>query len=104
MKKYFQKATALLMAVTMASSLTACGGDTAGAPESDAAAENTSEETASQTESGEASESTGDTVQEATGDPFMKFAEPVEIHIGQQAYPTLKFPDGDTNEDNVYTR
>lgn len=37
-------------------------------------------------------------------DPFMKFDEPVEIHIGQMAYPTLKFPNGDTNENNVYTR
>ena len=37
-------------------------------------------------------------------DPFTKFDEPVEIHIGQQAYPTFKFPEGDTNEDNVYTR
>lgn len=41
---------------------------------------------------------------EGEADPFMKFDEPVEIHIGQQAYPTMKFPEGDTNEDNVYTR
>lgn len=41
---------------------------------------------------------------EETVDPFMKFDEVVEVHIGQQAYPTLKFPEGDTNEDNVFTR
>lgn len=37
-------------------------------------------------------------------DPFMKFDKPVTIHVGQQAYPTQKFPEGDTNEDNVFTR
>lgn len=37
-------------------------------------------------------------------DPFMKFDEVVEVHVGQQAYPTLKFPEGDSNEDNVFTR
>ena len=41
---------------------------------------------------------------EETADPFMKFDHVVEVHIGQQAYPTLSFPEGDTNEDNVYTR
>jgi multiple sugar transport system substrate-binding protein/putative aldouronate transport system substrate-binding protein len=34
----------------------------------------------------------------------MKFEKPVTIHVGQQAYPTQKFPGGDTNEDNVFTR
>lgn len=37
-------------------------------------------------------------------DPFMKFDHVVEVHIGQMAYPTLPFPQGDTNENNVYTR
>lgn len=37
-------------------------------------------------------------------DPFMKFDDVVEVHIGQIAHPTLKFPEGDTNEDNVFTR
>lgn len=41
---------------------------------------------------------------EETNDPFMKFDHVVEVHVGQQAYPTLKFPEGDTNEDNVFTR
>ena len=36
--------------------------------------------------------------------PFKKFDKPVTIHIGQQAYPTQKFPSGDTNENNVFTR
>lgn len=41
---------------------------------------------------------------EETPDPFMKFDDVVEVHIGQMAYPTQAFPDGDTNEDNVFTR
>lgn len=41
---------------------------------------------------------------EETPDPFMKFDHVVEVHIGQMAYPTQAFPDGDTNEDNVFTR
>lgn len=64
---------------------------------------------AASTENGSASssggtESTASAASEEKADPFKKFDEPVEIHIGQMAYPTLGFPEGDTNEDNVYTR
>lgn len=100
MKKYVKKATALLAAVTMVSSLTACGGDAPAANGGDTSVD----APAAETPNTEGETTVADAAQTAAGDPFMKFAEPVEIHIGQQAYPTLKFPDGDTNEDNVYTR
>ena len=100
MKKYVKKATALLAAVTMVSSLTACGGDAPSANGGDTSVD----APAAETPNTEGETTVADAAQTAAGDPFMKFAEPVEIHIGQQAYPTLKFPDGDTNEDNVYTR
>ena len=43
-------------------------------------------------------------IAEEPPDPFMKFDDVVEVHIGQMAYPTQALPDGDTNEDNVFTR
>lgn len=89
MRKRFQKGMALALSALMALSVTACGNTAADAP-------------AGGQDAGEGAALAG--AETAKGDPFQKFAEPVEIHIGQQAYPTLKFPEGDTNEDNVYTR
>ena len=105
MKKHVKKAMALLVTVTMVSSLTACGGgDTPAASGGDTSGDVSSAAETPQTEGETTADGSEGAAQTATGDPFMKFDEPVEIHIGQQAYPTMKFPDGDTNEDNVYTR
>lgn len=96
-KRANKRALALLLAGSLALSMAGCGKSNAPSAEGDS--------TGVSGENGESlSAEGGSETAAAAGDPFMKFEEPVEIHIGQQAYPTLKFPEGDTNEDNVYTR
>lgn len=94
MKKGLKRASTLLIAgLLAAASITGCSapGGTSSTTDTPSAADT-------------ASGNSGGTAEEEKGDPFMKFDEPVEIHIGQMAQPTMSFPEGDTNEDNVYTR
>ena len=102
MRKRLKKITALGLSTAMILSLTACGSTAAG--DSAATAPDTAVTAEKDVASVEAAANTASS--EAAGDDaaFQKFDETVDIHIGQQAYPTLSFPDGDTNEDNVYTR
>lgn len=89
MSQSLKRLGAFLLAAAIASALVVgCADNTASAPASSSAVS--------------ASGSTGDRAEEP--DPFMKFDKPVDIHIGQMAYPTQKFPEGDSNENNVYTR
>ena len=103
MKKNMQKLLALGLSSAMLLSLAGCGGS-----QTDSTAAGSTEDAAVQTEEAKSTNKkaaeAGTNAEKATDDAaFQKFDSPVTIKIGQQAYPTLSFPDGDTNEDNVYT-
>lgn len=56
-------------------------------------------------ESGNTGESSGNNAEnQVDTDPSAKYAQPVEISIGRGINPNYKFEDGDTPDDNPYTR
>lgn len=104
MKRKMQKFMALGLSSAMLLTLAGCGSS-----QTDTTANATTENTAVQTEEAksankEAAKAGTNAEKASDEEAFQKFDSPVTIKIGQQAYPTMSFPDGDTNEDNVYTR
>ena len=82
MAKRFKRASTLLIAGLLAlASITGCSSPGGASSAADA-----------QSQADTASTGSAPDAEEEKGDPFMKFDEPVEIHIGQVAQPTMSFP------------
>lgn len=91
------KRSLIFFLVTIMVILTACGSPTT--------ADKTSEnKTNGKSEGGSVDDSSEDKISEEVADPFGKYEETVVINIGKGVDATEKLPDGDTPEDNQYTR
>jgi putative aldouronate transport system substrate-binding protein len=80
--KYTKRITALILAASLAVSITACGGK--------------GEE--------KATASTPQSPSSKVADPMAKYSEPVVINTGRQTGTNPRLPKGDTFENNAYTR
>ncbi len=97
--KLSKRVLTLLLALCLLVSLAACGGDSSSGSSS------------SKPESSEASGSSGEAESSGTGEtgnpddgPLAPYAEPVTITVGMQSSAVQQFKDGDTFENNVWTR
>ncbi|MCI9552551.1 MAG: extracellular solute-binding protein [Acutalibacter sp.] len=90
----------LLLALCLVLSLTACGGDTGS---SGSTADKSSSSTA-ETSGGDASTPESSQSGNTEDGPLTPYAEPVTITVGMQSSAVQQFKDGDTFEDNVWTR
>ncbi|WP_322199527.1 extracellular solute-binding protein [Acutalibacter intestini] len=90
----------LLLALCLVFSLTACGGDTGS---SGSTADKSSSSTA-ETSGGDASTPESSQTGNTEDGPLTPYAEPVTITVGMQSSAVQQFKDGDTFEDNVWTR
>lgn len=95
MKKQLKRITAVMSAAVLAMSMIACGTEN-----SDNNTE-VSTQTSTQTEAGEAQSETTET---QDTDLLGAYEEEITITMGRQTLQNPKLPDGDTYEDNAYTR
>lgn len=101
MKKH-AKLIALLLALALVLSTAACGGGGESSSSSESSAAESSSETSSAAEEGEEAE-TSETG-EAEDGPLTPYEEPITITTAVQATSVQQFIDGDTWEDNIWTR
>ncbi len=93
MKKIMTRVLAVLIALAMLASLAACGGDTPN-----------NSSTASQPKSSSTSTDGSSQGEPAENGPLTPMAEPVTVSWGVAASAVQQFKDGDTYEENLWTR